>query len=280
MDRPVRRLLRSPGFSALAIGILALGLGAALAVFEVADAVLLRPLPFARPEAIVTAWQVNGGTQITVDGADFLDWRAQATAFERVAAVSARVFTLTGADQPERVEGAIASADFFPLLGTAPLLGRAATPAGGQAAVLSETFWRARFDADPDVVGRTLTLDGVPVQVAGVMPARFRYPPLAEVWISPRTQLPDHPTYPIDPEHDRSAHYLTVVARLKPGVSLAEAEASLRTVQSRLAADHPVEGKGTTAHLVSLRESLFGTARPLVLALLGVAALLLGVAWS
>src|SRR5215470_17440431 len=136
MDRPVRRLLRSPGFSALAIGILALGLGAALAVFEVADAVLLRPLPFARPDALVTAWQVNGGTQITLDGADFLDWRAQATAFERMAAVSARGFTLSGGDQPQRVDGAIVSADFFALLGTAPLLGRAVAPAGGRTVVL------------------------------------------------------------------------------------------------------------------------------------------------
>src|SRR5215831_12779944 len=107
MDRPVRRLVRSPGFSALSIAILALGLGAALAVFEVADAVLLRPLPFERPEAIVTAWQVNGGTQITVAGGDFLDWRAQVSAFDAMAAVSARGFTLTGADRPERVEGAI-----------------------------------------------------------------------------------------------------------------------------------------------------------------------------
>jgi predicted permease len=280
MDRPVRRLLRSPGFTALAIGILALGLGATLAVFEVADAVLLRPLPFVQPGAIVVASQVNGGTSITVAGADFLDWRAQASAFEHMAAVSARAFTLTSGDRPERVEGAIVSADFFPLLGTAPLLGRAATPAGAQVAVLSEAFWRARLGADDDVVGRTLILDGEPVQVAGVMPARFRYPPLAEVWVSARTQVPDHPTYPIDPEHDRARHYLTVLARLGPGVSLAEAEASLRTVQARLALDHPVEDKDTGARLVPLRESLFGTARPLVLALLGVAALLLGVAWS
>lgn len=280
MDRPVRRLLRSPGFSALAIGILALGLGAALTVFEVADGVLVRPLPFTRPEAIVTAWQVNDGTQITLDGADFLDWREHVSAFESMAAVSARGFTLTGTDQPERVDGAIVSPDFFPLLGTAPLLGRAATPAGGQVAVLSEAFWRARFGANPDVVGHTLTLDGEPVQVAGVMPARFRYPPLAEVWVSARTQVPDHPTYPIDPEHDRARHYLTVLARLGPGVSVAEAEASLRTEQARIVADHPVEDKGTGARLVPLREHLFGTARPLLLALLGVAALLLGVAWS
>src|SRR5215470_9352696 len=148
----LRLLLRDSSFAVPAAAILALGLGAVLAVFEVADAVFLRPLPFVEPERLVTAWQVSGGTQITVDGADFLDWKEQAKGFERMAAVSARGFTLTGTDRPERVEGAIVSADFFPLLGTAPLLGRAATPAGGQAAVLSETFWRARFGADPDVV--------------------------------------------------------------------------------------------------------------------------------
>lgn len=112
------------------------------------------------------------------------------------------------------------------------------------------------------------------------MPAAVRYPPLAELWVSARTQVPDHPTYPIDPEHDRERHYLTVVARLAPGVSLAEADAALRTVQARLTADHPAVEKDFGARVVPLSESLFGGARPLLLALLGVAALLLGVAWS
>ena len=272
--------MRTPGFSALVIGILALGLGAALAVFEVADAVLLRPLPFARGGELVLVAQTSGGTRITLDGADFLDFRAQAAGFEGMAAVSGRGFTLTGGDKPERIEGAIVSGDFFGLLGTPALLGRAFAPAGGHAAVLSEQLWRTRFAADPQIAGRTLTLDGEPVQIAGVMPARFRYPPLADVWVSARTQVPDHPTYPIDPEHDRARHFLTVLARVKPGVPLQQAEASVRTVQARLAADHPAEEKDIGAQLVPLRESLFGAARPLLLALLAVAALLLGVAWA
>lgn len=277
MNQPLRTLWRSPGFSALAVAILALGLGAALAVIEVADAVLLRPLPFADADRVMTAWQVNGGTRITVDGADFLDWRAQA-GFEQMAAVSARGFTASFGDQPERVEGAIVSADFFPLLGAQPLLGRALGVNG--AAVLSESLWRSRFAGDPSVIGRTVTLDGEPHEIASVMPARFRYPPLAEVWVASRTQVPDHPTYPIDPEHDRVRHYLTVLARVKAGTPPAQAEAALKAVQARLAQDHPVEDKDIGAQLLPMREHLFGSARPLLLALLGVAALLLGVAWA
>src|SRR5947209_3842742 len=109
-----RTLLRAPGFAALTAGVLALGIGAALAVFEVADAVLLRPLPFADPDRVVTVWQTSGATRITVDGADFLDWKGQTSSvFDRMAAVSARGFTVTGGDKPDRIEGAIASADFF-----------------------------------------------------------------------------------------------------------------------------------------------------------------------
>ncbi|HEY6908385.1 MAG TPA: ADOP family duplicated permease [Myxococcales bacterium] len=273
-----RRLLRSPGFTALAAAVLALGLAASLAVVEVADTLLLRPLPFAAPDRLVTAWQVSGGTRITVDGADFLDW-SEAGVFERTAAVSARGFTLTGAEVPERVEGAIVSADFFALLGTPPLLGQpVAGPA--RAAMLSEPLWRSRFGADPKVVGRTLTLDGEPVQVSGVMPARFRYPPLAQIWVSARTRVPEHPTYPIDPEHDRARHYLTVLGRLASGASLPQAESALRTVQSRIAADHPDDERGISTQLVPLREQLIGNVKPLLFALLGVAMLLFGVAWA
>ena len=276
-----RALARSPGFTALAAGVLALGLGAALAVFEVADAVLLRPLPFAEPERVVTAWQTSDGTRITVDGADFLDWKAQSSqVFERMAAVSARGFTVTGGDKPDRIEGAIVSADFFPLLGAQPLLGRALLTPGTRTAVLSESLWRSRFGSDPAVVGRTLTLDGEPAEVAGVMPARFRYPPLAEIWVSPRAQVPEHPTYPIDPDHDRVRHYLTVLARVKRGVSLGQATSAVRTVQARIAADHPDEEKGISVAIVPLRENLFGATRPLLLGLLGVVALILGVAWA
>lgn len=278
---PFRSVLRKPGFAALTAGVLALGVGAALSVFEVVDGVLLRPLPFHEPDRVVTAWQTSGPTRITVDGADFLDWKGQTSSvFERMAAVSARGFTVTGGDKPDRIEGAIASADFFPLLGAEPLVGRALLTSGTRTAVLSESLWRSRFGSDPAIVGRTLTLDGEPAEVVGVMPGRFRYPPLAEIWVSPRAQVPEHPTYPIDPDHDRVRHFLTVLARLKPGVSLQQAEAALRTVQARLATDHPDEEKDIGAEIVPLRENLYGATRPLLLGLLAVAALILGVAWA
>jgi predicted permease len=275
----LRRLWRAPAFSIPAVGVLALGLAAALAVLEVGDSVLLRPLPYAESERLVTAWQVSGGTRITLDGADFLDWSAERAAFAETAAVSARGFTLAGADAPERVDGAIVTSSFFGLLGTPPLRGQ--VPAAGErAAMLSESLWRSRFEADPRVVGSTVRLDGEPVRVAGVMPARFEYPPLARIWVTPRGRVPEHPTYPIDPEHDRARHYLTVLARLAPGVTLERADAALRTVQARIAADHPDEEKDVTAQLLPLREQLIGNVRPLLFGLLGMAALLLCVAWA
>lgn len=276
-----RTLLRSPGFASLAAGILALGFGAALAIVEVADAVLVRELPFRDGARLVTLWQVSAGTRITLDGADFLDWKAQARGLQGMAAVSARGFTLTGAEAPERLEGAIVSADFFAVLGTPALLGQAVAASGGaRTAVLSEPLWRSRFGSDPAVIGKTIVLDGEPTEIVGVMPARFRYPALAELWVSARAQVPEHPTYPIDPDHDRARHFLTVVARLVPGTSAVQAEAALRTVQARIAADHPDEEKDISVQVVPLREHLFGGVRPLLFALLSVAALLLAVAWA
>lgn len=273
------RLLRSPGFSTLTVAVLALGLGAALAVIEVADAVLLRPLPFADPDRLAVASQISDGTRITVDGADFLDWESQSSVFERMAAVSQRGFTLLR-ERPDRVEGAIVSEDFFSLLGTPPLLGRAVASPGARVAVLSESLWRSRFGADPGVVGRTATLDGEPAEIAAVMPSRFRYPALAELWVFARTRVPEHPTYQIDPDHDRARHYLTVLARLRRGVAYGQAAAELRAVQSRIASDHPDEDKDISAELSPMHEQLFGRLRPLLGALLGVAALLFAVAWA
>jgi predicted permease len=280
----VRQLARRPLFSALVVAVLGLGMGAALSVLEIADSVVLRALPFAHEARLVTAWQTDlrgGGTRITVDGADFLDWQREVTAFEQVAAVSARGFNLTGGDRPERIEGAIVSADFFSVLGGTPLVGQLSVPGGGpRTAVLSESLWRARFGGETSAVGRTLSLDGEPVTVVGVVPAAFRFPATADLWVSARSRVPEHPTYPIDPEHDRARHYLTVVARLRPGVSVGQADAALRLAQSRLGADHPDEDKEIGAQLVPLREQLYGKALPVLWWLLGVAALLFCVAWA
>jgi len=180
------------------------------------------------------------------------------------------------------VDGALVSADFFHLLGARPLLGRVIDPGppGPRVAVLSESLWRRRFGADPAVLGRTLSLDGEPVQVIGVVPAAFRLPATAQLWVSARTRVPEHPTYPIDPDTDRARHFLTVVARLRPGWSVGTASAALATVQGRLAGEFPDdEGEVKTATLTPFREQLFGAARPQVTVLLAVAALLACVAW-
>ena len=128
----------------------------------------------------------GGGTRLTVTGADFLAWQSEATGLAPIAAVSARGFNLVAGDRPERIEGAVVSPDFFALLGVAPLLGRAPTagPPGPRTALLSESLWRSRFGSETSAVGRTISLDGEPVEVIGVMPAAFRYPASAEVWLS------------------------------------------------------------------------------------------------
>jgi len=279
----VSRLWRRRGFLALTVAVLGLGLGAALTVLEIADALFWRPLPYADAERLVFASQVDAhGTRLTVTGADFLSWSAQAEPFTGMAAVSARGFNLASDGEPERVDGALVSADFFHLLGARPLLGRVIDPGppGPRVAVLSESLWRRRFGADPAVLGRTLSLDGEPVQVIGVVPAAFRLPATAQLWVSARTRVPEHPTYPIDPDTDRARHFLTVVARLRPGWSVGTASAALATVQGRLAREFPDdEGEVKTATLTPFREQLFGAARPQVTVLLAVAALLACVAW-
>ena len=199
----VSRLSRRRGFLALTIAVLGLGLGAALTVLEIADALFWRPLPYGDAERLVFAWQVDSrGTRLTVTGADFLSWSGEDGPFAAMAAVSARGFNLASDGEPERVEGALVSADFFQALGARPLLGRVVEPGppGPRLAVLSESFWRRRFGADPAVLGRTLSLDGEPVQVVGVVPAAFRLPVTAQLWVSARARVPEHPTYPIDPE--------------------------------------------------------------------------------
>jgi putative ABC transport system permease protein len=154
----VSRLSRRRGFLALTVAVLGLGLGGALTVLEIADALFWRPLPYADAERLVFAWQVDSrGTRLTVTGGDFLSWSGADGPFAAIAAVSARGFNLASDGEPERVEGALVSADFFQVLGARPLLGRVVEPgpARPRVVVLSESFWRRRFGADPTVLGRT-----------------------------------------------------------------------------------------------------------------------------
>ena len=279
-----RRLLRRPGFLLLSAAVLGLGLGASLTVLEVADALFWRPLPYQDESRLVTVWQADTrGTRLTVTGADYLSWKAEAPAFQSLAAVSARGFNLTTDGEPERLDGALVSADFFAVLGTRPFLGHTfeSGAPGPREVVLGEALWRRRFGGDTSVIGRTLVLDGEPMTVIGVVPAAVRVPSTAQLWVSARTRVPEHPTYPIDPDTDRSRHFLTVIARLAPGQTPASAKASLAPLQARLAREFPDEERDMAGVIViPLREQLFGAARPQVLVLLAVSALLACVAWA
>ena len=279
-----RRLLRRPGFFFLSAAVLGLGLGASLTVLEVADTLFWRPLPYADEARLMTVWQSDKrGTRLTVTGGDFLSWKAEASAFQSIAAVSARGFNLTTEGEPERIDGALVSADFFSVLGTRPLLGHTFDPGppGPREAVLGEALWRRKFGGDAAAIGRTLVLDGEPMTVIGVVPLAVRFPSTAQLWVSARTRVPEHPTYPIDPQTDRARHFLTVVARLAPGQTQASAQASLVPLQARLAQEFPDDEKELGGvMLVPLREQLYGAARPQILVLLAVSALLACVAWA
>jgi putative ABC transport system permease protein len=261
----VRQLTKSPGFAAVAILTMALGIGATSAMFSVINAVLLRPLPFPDSDALV---QVNEIVpqygRFSVAPASFLDWRAQNTSFERIFAVSARDATFVGADGPERIRGAAVSWDFFEALRTQPFLGRAFKaeedmPGKNDVIVLSHGTWQRRFGGDSNAIGRAMTLNGAPATIIGVMPKGFAFPADAEYW-SPIAINPANAS--------RGGHFLAVVARLKPGVSAAQAGTEMKTIAERLAKQYPDSSADESAEVVPLLEQIVGNIREPLLALL------------
>jgi putative ABC transport system permease protein len=266
-----RQLFRNPGFTTLAVLILALGIGATTAMFSVADAFFLRPLPFKEPERLVAIWETYprlGATRVTLSYPDFLDWKAQSRAFEQMAAFWLTDCNLVGQGEAERVTLSSATAEYFSTLGVQALLGRALLstdfePSSPRVAVLSHGFWQRRFGGQSDVIGRTLSLDGEPHTVVGVMPANctlaFRFPYFhmtrdAELW----TPLMVNAMF-----EGRQNRMLGAIARLKPGVSAAEAETELTTVASRLEQQYPQTNDGWgIIRVLKLQQSLFEDLRP------------------
>ncbi|MDQ3804727.1 MAG: ABC transporter permease, partial [Acidobacteriota bacterium] len=222
-----RMLVKRPGFTAVAVMALALGIGANTAIFSVVNAVLLRPLPFAEPGRVMLVWlkgvEAAGGDRVPLSVADFLDWRAQNQSFEKVAAFSAGDFNYTGGPTPERVRGAVATADFFDILGARPALGRTFlpeedSPGANPAVVVGHAFWQKHLGSDPQAVGRAVTLDNRAYTVIGVMPAGFGFPQQdVELWAA----------YQVRPPSRRGPYFLTGLARLKPGVTAEQARAAL-----------------------------------------------------
>jgi putative ABC transport system permease protein len=261
----IRQLLRTPGFTVVAILTLALGIGASSAIFSVVNGVLLRPLPYPNPDSLVRVHEIlQQFGRFSVAPANFLDWRKQNTVFERIVAFNSASATLMTANGPERLTGALVSWDAFDLLQVNPALGRgfrADEDAPGKDAVivLSHGAWQRRFGADPNAIGRSIGLNGVPVTIVGVMPAGFAFVGDAEFW-RPIAINPANPT--------RGGHFLGVIARLKPGVSVAQAGAEMKTIAERLAVQYPDQSANESAEVVPLHEHVVAGIRPALLTLM------------
>jgi putative ABC transport system permease protein len=278
----VRVLLRQPGFALVAVLTLALGVGANTAIFTVVDAALLRSLPYAEPERLVHLWETKPQEEFSQREAsypDYLDWRGEgAEVFESIGGYTQGSFTLGAGDEaPERVEGAGVTASFFDVLGVKPALGRSfmdedESVSAERTVILSHGLWQRRFGADAKVLGRQVKLNGVGFNIVGVMPASFSFAKVgdAEVW------LPQRPTQM--QRERRYFHWLQVVARLKPGVSLEAARNRLATVGARIAENEPQTHAGTGVRLVPLQEEVVGGLKPILFMLLGAVGLVLLIA--
>lgn len=270
----LRALARSPGFTAVAVATLALGLGANTAIFSVVDAVLLAPPPYPEPERLVELQTWNDDrADLAFAPATFLDLERDAGSFEGLAGYVTRSLSLTGAGDPERLSAASVSDRFFETLAVPPALGGgwSTVPAGEPAVLIGDGLWRRRFGADPRITGRRMTLDGVDHRIAGVLPADFRFPlaPKVEVWVRGPQGVPA-PPFEIDgePAEMRDLHYLEVLGRLAPGVTVERAREELAALSIRYAELHEDEA-GRSIGAEPLHEVLVGDLRPALLLLLG-----------
>ncbi len=270
---------KNPAFTVIAVIALALGIGANTAIFSVVNTVLLRPLPYKDPERLVMVWEDasrHGYPRDTPAAANYVDWRDQNQVFEGMAAIADISFNLTGAGDPERLEGRRVSATLFPLLGVEPQIGRVFTAAEDQpgsqhVVLLSYRLWQRRFGGDPNIVGKPLTLNGESYIVVGVMPASFQFPTSDdEAWVPI--------AFTQQEASSRGRHYLEVLARLKPGVPLAQAQSDMTTIATRLQQQYPEQNADLGAVVQPLHEHLVGDIRPALLILLGAVGLVLLIA--
>jgi len=281
-----RRLAKSPAFAAVAIVTLALGIGANTAVFSVVDSVMLRPLPYEKPERLIEAQSVNSRKPqpSALSYPDFFDWRAQNRTLEHLVSYRDASFTLTGLSHPLHVDGEVVSWDLLPTLGVNPELGRGFTSdeerQGTRIVLISHALWTEQFGADKAILGRIINLSGVPYSIIGVMPATFRFPitsPENAVWAT--LAVDDDPTDPRPPTTVRGSHFLSAIARLKPGVTVAQADQDLKTIAANLAKQYPdTNTRHDSAKAVPELTALIGETRTALLLVLGAVALVLLIA--
>jgi putative ABC transport system permease protein len=272
----IRTLLKRPGFLFIAISTLALGIGATTAMFTVVNSVLLRPLGFPEPERIVILEAVNPRLAIkesNVSVPDVVDWQ-QGQSFEQIAGFFTWGAFLATGEETERVRAAGVSPEFFPLLRTQPLAGRTiqagdVQPDSPPVTVISYGLWQRSYGGAPDVINRPITLSGVKGTIVGIMPAGFEYPADTELWTA----------YPLDAKEEvRDNRYLNAVGRLKPGVSIAQAQTELDTISQRLGESYVQTNSGWGVRLTELRERMVGELRTSLLMLFGAVAFVLLIA--
>ena len=278
----LRLLRREPGFAATTVLTLTLAIGATTTIFSVVDAVLLQPPPFPEPDRLVTLWQTdpnNANRPVEPAPANFLDWREQATSFEQVAAVEPYSFDFTGDGAPEVFYASLVTEGFFEVLGAGAALGRTFLPEefqpGSGVVVLTHGFWERRFGGDAGILGRSLTLDGQPYTVVGVLPADFELAlegGRGERDIYAPKAIAEYETY------IRANGWWHVVARVRPDATPAGAQAEMDAVAARLAADYPRTNTGVGARVIPLHTRQIAAVRPALLLLWGGVALVLLIA--
>jgi predicted permease len=264
-----RMLLRQPGFTSIVVLTLALGIGANTAIFSLVEAVMLRPLPFPEPDRLVMIWEDSsrkGSFRGNPAPGNYSDWRTQNRVFEDVAAFSGTSLNLTGDGEPEKINAQVVTANFFSVLGSQPVLGRNfletdGRPEAGKVVLLSYGLWQQRFASDPNLVGKDILLNEQKFTVVGVMPAGFQLIG-AEVglWLPAIFSQRDLT--------DRGSHYLTIIARLKVGVTLQQAQADIETITQQIARDFTKDAENLWAFVLPLHEHLVGDRRLALMVLL------------
>src|SRR6185436_14525671 len=278
----VRMLLKHRIFSIVAVLTLALGIGANTAIFSVVQAVLLRALPYSQPEQLVWIWEVcpkDGIKEESASVPNFTDWRNQSQSFKEMSAFAGAAPVLTNAGEPERIPGTSVTANFFVTLGVEPIIGRSFvaeenTPGKNRVVILSHNLWQRRFSSDPQIIGQTITLNGNPHEVVGVMPAGFKNP-------RPEETRPTELWLPLalDPaQAGRRNDFLRVVARLAPGVNINQARAEMDTITNGLAGQYPQTNFGWGVTILPLHERIVGNLRPALWTLMGAVGFLLLIA--
>jgi putative ABC transport system permease protein len=278
----LRQLRRSPGFTAVAVITLALGISATTAVFSVVDQVLLHPLPYPDSDRILKVSQTFEGISTNdASPANYLDWVSQNQVFAEMAAARGWQGSLSTGDRPERVRGSMTTPSFFPLFGVAPMLGRGlqasdARPGSDHVVVLGYGLWQRDFAGDRAIVGRDIHLDGEQYNIIGVMPPDFSPDEYGELWLPSPWGVPTHPLIPDkDPRQFRDRSYLEVWARLKPGITMQQARVEFDTIGRRLETQYPDSNGDVGMSVLPLHEYIVGDIRPVLLVLLAAVVIML-----